>query len=60
MKTATSEIELKIKKLQDDIEVVKAARAILIADVWTCNPSLEMYIRFNEEKIRKMKKEMAE
>ncbi len=55
-----SEIELKIKKLQDDIEVVKAARAILIADVWTCNPSLEMYIRYNEEKIRKMKKEMAE
>jgi|LakMenE01Jun11ns_1017448.scaffolds.fasta_scaffold5414928_2 hypothetical protein len=60
MKTATSEIELKIKKLQDDIEVVKAARAILIADTWTCNPSVEMYIRYNEEKIRKMKKEMAE
>jgi hypothetical protein len=55
-----TELEIKIKQLQDDIEVVKAARAILIADVWTCNPSLEMYIRFNEAKIRKMRKEMAE
>jgi hypothetical protein len=54
------ELEIKIKQLQDDIEVVKAARAILIADTWTCNPSVEMYIRYNEAKIRKIKKEMEQ
>ena len=57
---SNSQIELEIKQLQDDIEVVKAARAILIADTWTCHPSVEMYIRYNEAKIRNMRKAIAE
>ena len=59
MKT-NSEIELEIKKLQDNIAVVKAAENILHADTFLCNPNIRMYIKYAERTIRDMKKAMED
>ena len=59
MKT-NSEIELEIKKLQDNIAVVKAAENILHAGTFLCNPNIRMYIKYAESKIRDMKKAMED
>lgn len=59
-KKANSEIELEIKKLQDNIAVVKAAEDILEEYLFSCNPNMKWYVREVEKTIRKMRKAIDE
>ena len=59
-KKTKSQIELEMKQLQSNIEIVKAAENILQADTFLCNPNIRMYIKYAEATIRDMKKAISE